>query len=911
MATSSFFSNGPAPSEEQQPQSPGEVTTSFFYGGSTPPEQNTVDALIDQLNEKVAAADEDRVAAEQAKTEAQTAASNAALSESNVAGLAEQAQETLTEANEAVAAANAAVAGTATNAALAQDWAIKTTGPVTGTEYSAKYWAQQVSGVAPGKADVDGTNATGTWPISITGNAATVSNGVVTTGSYANPSWITSLAGSKLTGTVVATNGVVTTGSYANPSWITSLAASKLTGTIVATNGVVTTGSYANPSWITSLAYSKLTGAPTAVSSFTNDAGYLTGITSTQVTTALGFTPYNASNPSGYIDTNGTARTIVANNGTTVGTRRAINFIPGTGVTLSVADDSANERVDVTINSAGAAAGVSSFNTRTGAVTLTSTDVTDALAYTPVNRAGDTLTGKITLPTVTTSAAPLNLGVGATNTAPTTPVTGDVWVNTTNGLQVRIGANTRTAALLQVGQTFSGNNSFTGNNTFTGLVDVSGAGGSFIARDNSFTIISGSKQAQFDVNGISNSTTRTYTLPDANGTVSLTNFAQTFSAAQTFSNAVTMSTATGALAFGTSQTTGTWTAGAAAGTGTMTLGQSTVSQTTNIQAGATASGSTKTLNIGTGGLAGSTTNIAIGSAAGTTAVTANGTWTYANTISGSISGNAGTVTNGVYTNGSYADPAWITSLSYSKITGTPTIALSALSDVTITSPAAGQYLTYNGTGWVNSAAGSASRVVSEFTATAGQTSFSPSGGYTSGFIDVFVNGVRLPASEYTATNGTTVVLATGAAAGDDVMIVAWGTFSVASVNGSNIVDATVTPAKLSSGAPTWDSNNSLIAAKAIKENVFTITDGASVDLNPANGTVQVWTLGASRSPTATNFVAGQSMTLMVDDGSGFTITWPSVTWVGGSAPTLATTGFTVIELWEVGTTLYGSLVGNV
>ncbi len=37
-----------------------------------------------------------------------------------------------------------------------------------------------------------------------------------------------------------------------------------------------------------------------------------------------------------------------------------------------------------------------------------------------------------------------------------------------------------------------------------------------------------------------------------------------------------------------------------------------------------------------------------------------------------ITGNAGTVTNGVYTTGSYADPAWITSLAWSKITGTPT-----------------------------------------------------------------------------------------------------------------------------------------------------------------------------------------------------------------------------------------------
>jgi hypothetical protein len=50
--------------------------------------------------------------------------------------------------------------------------------------------------------------------------------------------------------------------------------------------------------------------------------------------------------------------------------------------------------------------------------------------------------------------------------------------------------------------------------------------------------------------------------------------------------------------------------------------------------------------------------------------TVAGTKTFSSTITGSISGNAGTVTNGVYTTGSYADPAWITSLAGSKISGT-------------------------------------------------------------------------------------------------------------------------------------------------------------------------------------------------------------------------------------------------
>ena len=97
----------------------------------------------------------------------------------------------------------------------------------------------------------------------------------------------------------------------------------------------------------------------------------------------------------------------------------------------------------------------------------------------------------------------------------------------------------------------------------------------------------------------------------------------------------------------------------------------------------------------------------------------------------------------------------------------------------------------------------------------------------------------------------------------------------------------------------------------LKETVFTVADGASVDLNPANGPIQVWTLGANRTATASSFAAGQSMMLMVADGTAFTLTWPTMTWVGESAPTLATSGFTVVELWKVSATLYGAYVGDV
>jgi hypothetical protein len=61
------------------------------------------------------------------------------------------------------------------------------------------------------------------------------------------------------------------------------------------------------------------------------------------------------------------------------------------------------------------------------------------------------------------------------------------------------------------------------------------------------------------------------------------------------------------------------------------------------------------------------------------------------------------------------------------------------------------------------------RTVTEFTATAGQTTFTPPS-YNVGFINVYLNGVLLGSADYTASNGTTVVLATGASAGNLVTV---------------------------------------------------------------------------------------------------------------------------------------------
>jgi hypothetical protein len=67
-----------------------------------------------------------------------------------------------------------------------------------------------------------------------------------------------------------------------------------------------------------------------------------------------------------------------------------------------------------------------------------------------------------------------------------------------------------------------------------------------------------------------------------------------------------------------------------------------------------------------------------------------------------------------------------------------------------------------------------------FTATASQTTFTITQGYQAGDIDVYLNGVRLVDTEdYVANNGTTVVLNSGAAVGDSVVVVCFRPFQVA------------------------------------------------------------------------------------------------------------------------------------
>ena len=106
-----------------------------------------------------------------------------------------------------------------------------------------------------------------------------------------------------------------------------------------------------------------------------------------------------------------------------------------------------------------------------------------------------------------------------------------------------------------------------------------------------------------------------------------------------------------------------------------------------------------------------------------------------------------------------------------------------------------------------------------FTCTAGQTSFA-TGGYTPTYLDVYLNGIFLSnGADYTASNGSDVILTAGAAAGDILEVVAYTTFDTANVTGAD--DFTVTGSFTSQGiddnatstAMTLDSSGNLLVGK--------------------------------------------------------------------------------------------------
>jgi len=285
-----------------------------------------------------------------------------------------------------------------------------------------------------------------------------------------------------------------------------------------------------------------------------------------------------------------------------------------------------------------------------------------------------------------------------------------------------------------------------------------------------------------------------------------------------------------------------------------------------------------------------------------------------------------------------------------------TVALNDVSDVVITSLSSGQILKYNGTNWVNDAdaGGIALTDLSVTTNTAGTAALSYNN--TSGVFSYTPPDLSSYLTSYTETDTLDSVTGRGATTTNDISV---GDItadqSLTLANGAKVTVSTGNSAftDFLGGSTDNTSDDGLFAFyggraynqgagvvlygddHATLPNVISFRNGAFVErfainadgtasfkngieeaqysltgtaIDPANGTIQYKTLGANTTFTE-SLADGEFVTLMIDDGAGYTITWPTTTWVGGSAPTLETTGYNVIELWHVNGTLYGAFVG--
>jgi hypothetical protein len=135
--------------------------------------------------------------------------------------------------------------------------------------------------------------------------------------------------------------------------------------------------------------------------------------------------------------------------------------------------------------------------------------------------------------------------------------------------------------------------------------------------------------------------------------------------------------------------------------------------------------------------------------------------------------------------------------------------------------------------WAPSTSSGVSFTVTDFTATASQTTFTVT--YVVGLVEVYRNGVKLAQADYTASNGTTIVLATPANSGDIIQVVAFGAVNTAAVITAQTFSGTGSQTVYTMSVTPANSESVVIAISGVVQ-------------DPANYTVSGTTLTFSVAP---------------------------------------------------------------
>lgn len=131
------------------------------------------------------------------------------------------------------------------------------------------------------------------------------------------------------------------------------------------------------------------------------------------------------------------------------------------------------------------------------------------------------------------------------------------------------------------------------------------------------------------------------------------------------------------------------------------------------------------------------------------------------------------------------------------------------------------------------------RTITEVTATAGQTTFTPSGGYVPGYIDVQINGAGLLTSDFTASNGSSIVLNVACSLNDEVRITAYWPVSLIDVNTTSVAKGGGSDRVFFENDQVVTSNYTITAGKnAMSAGDVTINNGVTVTIPDGS----VWTI---------------------------------------------------------------------
>lgn len=94
----------------------------------------------------------------------------------------------------------------------------------------------------------------------------------------------------------------------------------------------------------------------------------------------------------------------------------------------------------------------------------------------------------------------------------------------------------------------------------------------------------------------------------------------------------------------------------------------------------------------------------------------------------------------------------------------------------------------------------------------------------------------------------------------------------------------------------------------VAETVYGLGTSGTQNVNSENGTIQ--TIAMTGNVTITSSLAsGEFATLRITSVGSDSVSWPSMQWIGGSAPTLDASATNWVHLWNVGNQLYGSFIG--